>query len=198
MSVVSSRRARLAPRQKCTPPPPKATCGFGLRRDVEVKGVVEDVLVAIGGRVPHGDTVARRRWARPGSRCPGGPAGEIRDRRGPPEDLLHCQRNGARAPGAAARAGRDGAGAPAGPCDTALRVVSLPATMSRMKNMSSSIWLSAVRSPSSVSTSTVERMVQTSSCGSARFSWPSVCAYSNNWTWSPQLLLLGHATLGHV
>ena len=30
--TYSSLRARLAPRQKCTPPPPKATWGFGDRR----------------------------------------------------------------------------------------------------------------------------------------------------------------------
>ncbi len=51
--------------------------------------------------------------------------------------------------------------------------------------MSSSISLRAVRSPSSVSTSTVDRIVQTSSCGFARFSWPSFWAYSNISTWIP-------------
>ena len=49
--------------------------------------------------------------------------------------------------------------------------------------MSSSISPSSVRSPSSVSISTVERIVHTSSCGSARLRRPSSCAYSNICTW---------------
>ena len=29
--AAASTRARFAPRQKCVPPPPNATCGFGVR-----------------------------------------------------------------------------------------------------------------------------------------------------------------------
>ena len=55
-----SRRARLAPRQKCAPPPPNATCGFGVAADVEAVGIGEHLLVAVRGRVEHHDLLALR------------------------------------------------------------------------------------------------------------------------------------------
>ena len=54
----SSRRARLAPRQKCVPKPPKATWWFGLRVDVEAVGIAEHALVAVRRRVEQQQAVA--------------------------------------------------------------------------------------------------------------------------------------------
>ena len=51
--AVASTRARFAPRQKCVPPPPNATCGFGVRLDVETVGIGELGLVSVGRRVKH-------------------------------------------------------------------------------------------------------------------------------------------------
>ena len=56
-----SRRARLAPRQKCSPWP-KPRCGLGSRRDVERVGGREGELVAVGRALPDHDLLARARW----------------------------------------------------------------------------------------------------------------------------------------
>ena len=53
----SSQRARLAPRQKCSPKP-NARWWFGVAADVEAVRVGELALVAVGRRVPQRDRVA--------------------------------------------------------------------------------------------------------------------------------------------
>ena len=53
-------RARLAPRQKWGPPPPKAMWGLGSRPMSKVSGSVEDVLVPVGRGVEEDDLVAGR------------------------------------------------------------------------------------------------------------------------------------------
>ena len=45
--TLISMRARLAPRQKWGPPPPKAMCGLGVASDVELVGIFEDVCVPV-------------------------------------------------------------------------------------------------------------------------------------------------------
>ena len=84
----SSMRARLAPRQKCGPPPPNAMCSFGRAVDVEAEGVVEHVLVAVGRDVPHHDLVAGLDLLAADLGVGGGGAAEVEHRRRPAQDLL--------------------------------------------------------------------------------------------------------------
>jgi CRP/FNR family cyclic AMP-dependent transcriptional regulator len=59
--TVISRRARLAPRQKCVPPPPKPTMSVAFLRSMSNRArVVEDRLVPVGRPVPHDDLLAGR------------------------------------------------------------------------------------------------------------------------------------------
>ena len=126
-----SRRARLAPRQWCTPWP-NPRCGFGSRRDVEAERVGEHALVAVRRRLPEHHLVARARSSSPaeldgrGSRCGGCTRRDGSSARSPrPRSASTVGRR------ADARAGRgtsmNATIAPA----IALRVVSAPAAHSR-------------------------------------------------------------------
>ena len=54
-ATLISRRARLAPRQKCAPPPPNPTCGLGLRRTSNRHEVDNVVVDEQGGGLGAGD-----------------------------------------------------------------------------------------------------------------------------------------------
>ena len=137
-------RARLAPRQKCEPPPPNATCGFGLRVMSKTNGSSHTsssrlaemcqmttrspalICLAAGSRCRP---VAVRRKCSTGER----PAQHLLDR------VVDA------ALGVAASAARTAPGWSSSaymPCAVALRVVSLPATASSSMNMSNSSSLS--------------------------------------------------------
>ena len=131
-----SRRARLAPRQKCGPPAPKPTCGRLQRAgDVEAVRVGEHPLVAVGRVVPQHDLVAGGdlltararcpRWPCAGSGSPASPSGRSPRRRSwcAPSKSSH---QSSRWSGWSVSAFI--------PWLIALRVVSLPATTRRMKN----------------------------------------------------------------
>ena len=90
MALISAR-ARLAPRQKCTPPPPKVTWSLGVRRDVERVRVVEHVLVAVGRRVVDDDLVAFLDLLAAELGVAGGGAPEVVDRAAPAEHLLDAR-----------------------------------------------------------------------------------------------------------
>ena len=67
-TISASRRARLAPRQKCSAKPKATWAGSGARRHVELVRPLPHVFVAVGGRVEQAQEVARRSAAR-GARC---------------------------------------------------------------------------------------------------------------------------------
>ena len=139
--TVISRRARWAPRQKCGPGPPKPRWSFGVRRDVEAVRVVEHRLVAVGRRVPEHDLVALvELLVADADAVLGDGAPEVDHRRGPAHDLLDRGRRPAPSKSASQRCLLVGVLGErrARPWEMALRVVSLPATTSRMKNDASS------------------------------------------------------------
>ncbi len=83
-----SDRARFAPRQKCTPPPPKATWSLGVAADVEAVGIGEHVGVPVGGHVVDDDLVAGLDGLAVEHGVAGGRAAEVVDRRAPAQHLL--------------------------------------------------------------------------------------------------------------
>ena len=133
-----SMRARLAPRQKCGPPAPKAMWGLGLRVMSKVCGFVEDALVPVGRDVEehHLGVLLDRLAAELEGR--GGLAPEVHDRGDEAEHLLDGV--GQERPVVAQQlaTGRGGRRRRPWPPEMRLRVVSLPATVSRRKKSSSS------------------------------------------------------------
>ncbi len=81
-------RARLAPRQKWGPPPPKAMWGLGSRVDVEGVGVGEDVLVPVGRGVEEDDLVAGGDLGAAQRGVDHGRAAEVHDGRDEAQHLL--------------------------------------------------------------------------------------------------------------
>ncbi len=94
-TTLISRRARLAPRQKCAPPPPKPACGLGLRPTSKVNGsanLSSSRLAEQYHRVALSPACHRgaAQLAVLGQRAP-----HVDDRRRPPHDLLdrgRCER----------------------------------------------------------------------------------------------------------
>ena len=133
-----SRRARLAPRQKCGPPPPNAMCGFGERPTSNTCAVLEDRLVAVAAGVVHRDLLAllhlrRHRRPRRAAAC-GGSRSAVTPSAGTPRppssisagsSISRCRCSGCSISASIAP-------------EIRLRVVSLPATASRMKKPSKS------------------------------------------------------------
>ena len=169
----SSLRARCAPRQKCAPPPPNATCGLWSRvtsnssARSNVRGsrfaagnqMLTRSPSAIAGRRPRCRTVAVRAKHATGAH--------------PPQDLLDRGRGAATGRRATGPTGRGGRWSATRPPEIAERVVSDPAMVRIRKNWSSSDAVSRQTSPSSPSTSDVVRMLHTSSVGLRRLSSPS-------------------------
>ena len=187
--IAISRRARFAPRQKCAPPPPKATWLFGVRAMSKRNGSSNAVLVAVRRRVPQRDAVAfGDRDAADLGRA-GCPAREVGDGRRPTEDLLDRRSHRVGVAAQAARAGRDGRGARSArrrsrcgssrcPRSSArrrtCRARSRRARCVRRRRSRSRRWKgSSTRRPA----------------GSARLRRPSSCAYSNICTWIDEELV---------
>ena len=138
-STRSSSRARLAPRQKCGPPPPNATCSLGWRSMSKRNGssnTSSSRLAETYQRLTLSPAFSA--WPR-SSVSRGDVAPQVHDRRGPAQDLFGRARGpGPRGP---ARACRTPAGCPGRrwrPWAAALRVVSLPAEERNRKNALSS------------------------------------------------------------
>ena len=83
-----STRATCAPRQKCCPPPPKATWSLGVRRDVEALWLVERARIAIGRPVVHDDLLAGLICRPPSSVSARGGPPHVDHRACPAEHLL--------------------------------------------------------------------------------------------------------------
>ena len=75
--------------------------------DVEAERVLEDVLVAVRGRVPQRDAVTFGDRDAADLRRAGGPAREVRDGRRPAQDLLDRGPHRVGVASAGGRAGRD-------------------------------------------------------------------------------------------
>ncbi len=133
------QRARCAPRQKCGPPRPKVRCRFGCAGHVETIRIGELPLVEVARRVPDRRPCLRRRSS---AREPRSSRVAVRrkwctgcaQRR-----ISSAAVRGERRVGDEPRAlCRDARRAPARPRLIVCRVVSLPAVVSRMKNVSNS------------------------------------------------------------
>ena len=133
MTRISSR-ARFAPRQKCVPWP-NARCGIGIAADVEPERIREHVLVAVRGRPPQRDLVAGRDRVLVDVDRSGGGAAVVRGRRRPSQDLLDGR--GQQGSVVVARAGHWSQLSMNASTPTAieLRVVSVPAATSSVKNI---------------------------------------------------------------
>ena len=167
-----SRRARLAPRQKCGPPPPKPDVLVRGAGDVEAVRVVEHPLVTVRRLVPHDDLVALGDRDAVDLGVLGGGAAEVDHGGGPPDDLLDRGRRDVLGVGLPdAPAGRDGPVSALMPWVMALRVVSLPAAARRMKKLAISDGVSV-----SPSTSACIMADTRSSCGLASRSSPTAWA----------------------
>ena len=108
-SRLISRRARLAPRQKCGPPAPKPTCSFGVRVTSKRYGSANCALVAVGRVVEHHDLVAGLDLLAADDGVARRGAAEVDHRRRPAHDLLDRGRGDAvEVVRPDLRAGRDG------------------------------------------------------------------------------------------
>lgn len=86
-ATLISRRARLAPRQKWAPPPPKPRCGLGLRARSNVQGSANFDSSRLAEQYHRRPCHRRPSWCR-ATQCLGSGCGACRPPGGPPHDLL--------------------------------------------------------------------------------------------------------------